>query len=933
MIIKPTNSKNLRKIGQTAIEYLLLLCLVAGVVLASFNALVPRAQVASGQFYNKAAESIMGAPPVIPCMADGTCSATPPTSCGLINSGFDNCGRICQIASKPCCAPVGCLAGDCGLKDDGCGTQINCGPCCMPVGCLPGECGLIPDDGCGNPIDCGPCCLIPSCLPGECGMKFNPCTGANDIDCGICCSPSGCLPSECGLKDNGCGVQINCGTCCAPVGCLTGECGTKDDGCGTIIDCGACIPPGCGATPVFTNATVQLGGSNHGDTRDVICDPGYVGTSVTIICDAGTWVGAGPSCLSPNDCAGGSIQIGIGVTGIFPPTRHGDTVTFVCPAGFTGSPWMLCMFGSWQTLIGACDPIPSSCSAGVVPIGSGILGAVPVTIHNDTVSFNCPTGYTGSPTVRCNNGTWEVVLGACDLIPAECPAFVVSLAGGGTVTFPSTPSGQTVTMTCPAGYLGSLSSNCFSGSWNPILGACDISFADCPVWVIDLGGGKTLTFPSTPPGNTVTVNCPIGFSGAMSSTCSFGVWGSILGGCNIAFPNCLSFLVPIGGGNQATFPDTPSGQTAIIFCPSGFSGQLTNICFAGAWGITLGSCAPIIPGSCSGFTVTLSGGETVTFPNAIDGQTLTAPCPPNYSGTLSNTCSLGSWGPMVGACTPLPIDGGWCWNLWGDCSAGCGLPGTQTRTVIGCNCPTPSNGGAFCSGPSTETQACIGLCSAPVDGGWCWSNWSTCSAGCGGTGTQTRTATGCGCPAPANGGASCSGATSETQSCSTPPCTCTGPVPSNANICSGDDIGLMVDTPYSVVMTCGAPKCEYTCKPGFIPDGATCRLPGCVGPIPGNATICSGDDIGVAVDTPRVIVGFCGPVKCEYLCNSGFVPSGTSCRIPQCTGVIPSNSNLCPGDDLGLPFDSRNILVGACGPAKCEYTCKAGFTFNGASCN
>jgi len=75
------------------------------------------------------------------------------------------------------------------------------------------------------------------------------------------------------------------------------------------------------------------------------------------------------------------------------------------------------------------------------------------------------------------------------------------------------------------------------------------------------------------------------------------------------------------------------------------------------------------------------------------------------------------------------------------------------------------------SGSGPWSWTCAGLyggtnasCSAnkKVDGGW--SGWSSCSVTCGG-GTQART---CTSPAPANGGAACSGASS--QSCNTQAC-------------------------------------------------------------------------------------------------------------------------------------------------------------------
>ncbi|OGE20501.1 hypothetical protein A3A14_00720 [Candidatus Daviesbacteria bacterium RIFCSPLOWO2_01_FULL_43_38] len=58
----------------------------------------------------------------------------------------------------------------------------------------------------------------------------------------------------------------------------------------------------------------------------------------------------------------------------------------------------------------------------------------------------------------------------------------------------------------------------------------------------------------------------------------------------------------------------------------------------------------------------------------------------------------------------------------------------------------------------------VAVAAGPVAGGW--TDWSACSVtACGSTGTQTRTCTE---PAPANGGATCSGASS--QACSTPAC-------------------------------------------------------------------------------------------------------------------------------------------------------------------
>jgi hypothetical protein len=75
------------------------------------------------------------------------------------------------------------------------------------------------------------------------------------------------------------------------------------------------------------------------------------------------------------------------------------------------------------------------------------------------------------------------------------------------------------------------------------------------------------------------------------------------------------------------------------------------------------------------------------------------------------------------------VNGGW--SDFGLCSNTCGA-GTQTRT---CTNPSPSCGGATCSGSSS--QSCLSYSGCTYS--WQYSSWSSCSNTCG-AGTQTRTA-------------------------------------------------------------------------------------------------------------------------------------------------------------------------------------------------
>lgn len=119
-----------------------------------------------------------------------------------------------------------------------------------------------------------------------------------------------------------------------------------------------------------------------------------------------------------------------------------------------------------------------------------------------------------------------------------------------------------------------------------------------------------------------------------------------------------------------------------------------------------------------------------------------------------------------------------------------------------------------CAGSGGGTDA---SCSADkkVDGGW--STWSTCSTVCG-SGTQTRTCTN---PAPQNGGAACSGVSS--QACSNV-CTCSGTLPSFSSVYTGDDVNLSSFASYTHSLTNTANKCEFSCNTSYVWNGTACVL-------------------------------------------------------------------------------------------------------------
>ena len=126
----------------------------------------------------------------------------------------------------------------------------------------------------------------------------------------------------------------------------------------------------------------------------------------------------------------------------------------------------------------------------------------------------------------------------------------------------------------------------------------------------------------------------------------------------------------------------------------------------------------------------------------------------------------------------------------------------------------------------------------------------------------------------------------------------------------------------------------------------------CTG-IPANATPCPGDATGLLQNYASTVVdpgGCTYNVMCEYLCDPGFTRSGNTCVAGgplaySCTGPVPANATLCPGDDTNLIADTARTMVGssAANPngglggcsstAKCEYYCPTGYADDGFNCH
>ncbi|KAL9966591.1 hypothetical protein ACROYT_G024693 [Oculina patagonica] len=274
---------------------------------------------------------------------------------------------------------------------------------------------------------------------------------------------------------------------------------------------------------------------------------------------------------------------------------------------------------------------------------------------------------------------------------------------------------------------------------------------------------------------------------------------------------------------------------------------------------------------------------------------------------------------------PCPIDGGYSnWSNFTECSATCG-GGFQRRTRT-CTNPLPCCGGKNCDdlGPTVETQEC-GTCKCVIDGGWsAWCSYTACSVTCGG-GVRYRNRT-CTNPPPQGGGQDCLGPYSESQECNTQSC-------HNGNFTEWSEWS----------------KCSVTCG-----GGAQKRTRTCTHPPPGQGgRSCEELSLGPSAETQD-----CSPKPCPIdgnytewtggqACTCGEARTRATCgggsqiRSRKCTNPPPKDGGKnC--DELGPANQTQECNPDPCPIdgnytewsewSKCSLTCGGGVQTRARQC-
>ncbi|XP_074625789.1 coadhesin-like [Acropora palmata] len=266
------------------------------------------------------------------------------------------------------------------------------------------------------------------------------------------------------------------------------------------------------------------------------------------------------------------------------------------------------------------------------------------------------------------------------------------------------------------------------------------------------------------------------------------------------------------------------------------------------------------------------------------------------------------------------IDGGYtAWSQWSKCSATCG-GGSRSHSRT-CTNPPPKNKGKSCEeqknlGPAMESEAC-NTQKCGTDGGYSgWSDWSACSVTCGG-GLMWKQRQ-CNNPKPSGDGKTCKeqslGPNKESKACNTQKC--------------GTDGGYSKWSDWSA--------CSVTCGGGLMWKRRQCNSP----KPSGDGKTCKEQNLGPDKQSKACNTQKCGTdggyskwsdwSDCSVTCGGGLMWKHRQCNNPKPSG----DGKTCKEQGLGPDKQSKACNTQKCGvdgnwsswgkPGPCDKTCGRG---------
>lgn len=546
-----------------------------------------------------------------------------------------------------------------------------------------------------------------SCTPNNCGAQsFNWPAGCTGNQASLTHGNVATVTNTAGTYDGTINVSCNYGQYSSNTAVCNAKCPAQTFNWGAGCTANA-AQMSHGASPTITNTNVPYTGSQ------------------TLLCNSGTWSVTASECFA--HCAASTLGWPAGCSAPAAAMSHGQTGQALTNSagGYTGTATASCTNGT-MTAVGNCY---ANCNATPLNWGPGSsCGATPATMVHGAAAqtiTDAPAGYTGSASITCTNGTYNVAPIACN---APCNAASVNWGSncyGSATTMYHGQATQTVTDTTP-GYTGTSNVTCSNGTFGVSSVSCTAD--PCVSQTLNWSGsaaGCSGTYPGSASGSTGTVNNAVGGkSGAINYSCTASVLSTNSPTCYDACAGTVTW------GSCSAYVTGNHGQSgiAITNTAGGFQGSATGSCTNGTMSLSGTSCVPTVNGVCG----TSNGGHTTSAPSSNLCST-GSPTGVTGSGPYSWSCT-GSGGGTTASCGSNRACAGTTIS-WNGAVSGCnngisdrnsGTSGSISNAVSGrngsttwaCNQGTWSNSSPSCNGDSCASQA-IG--------------WSGAASGCTGT--------------------------------------------------------------------------------------------------------------------------------------------------------------------------------------------------------
>jgi Flp pilus assembly pilin Flp len=933
--------------GQTSLEYLLLLTVVAVIVIASFGkgSLVDQIHNAAGGYYNSVTQVIMGTNPKR--IDGGWCPVTCPP---MGYYGFNVMYRACECPAPAfgglsCTDPHNLNALSCPTGQTCRGSEVicngvnACGACPTGQVCV-AKSSQYPDGcACQNGLN-KDCSLL--------GSGFIP-----DATCSNCICPQG-QPLEAG----GCGCCPYGYTYGVPPGsppgttadCYAVSCGTNS----TLYDTGKGCDTGCECDKgafydTFTGQCVFCPiGQHYNGVICVNCPTGEVQKSGTTDCYTPTCTGANmywdtdPTSSGYHTCACESKSES------YDPITKGCVSNYICsstfPANATPCPNTKTKGSadsskniSW-TLSATCDgSVPcqyysNSCNTSNKPANTVACPAptptipMPSTPPSWTLVYTCdntklceaicnpdpsnPYGLACSGTLKDNGGTAECKDGNKD-VPFQCQSIYLCPAA-------NLPTGYLPCPNDPANVMGHVPAGTTQWKLDPNEAACGTT----PCEAYKYTPPPPCTFGSGCSGKVCGTDACGNTDGC--GTCPFSGESCVAGKCTCPDRGqcpVIDGITNVCGADTCGNPDGCNGPNACSFtqnCPSGncicSSGQCVCKQGSGCSGKVCGPDACGFENGCGscGVGYACSTDQTQCIPCPQQGL-----CPKNAQG-IYNQCGPDTCG-FANGCGTCP-SGQTC-----DAAFMCCVPQTPCganncgQDDCGKACPVTCTTGTSCSSTTTPGTCVTNTCgSLPGNSQVCTTNPPTVNGASYIVGSSCPSATTYGCYATCQSGyspnaastacvlscvpnCSCASSICVGSSCTDPNCgtSCPGTEPAN---CNGYNCGT------SCGKSCGSCSGEETCS-------TTNGTPGTCGCGTGySLTNTTGDTCGAGSCFPTAL-DCCEEAKCVHGYGHGYqVYMYCKTGLYQLSGLT-GKANQC-----------NYCSLGANGVNNCPVTCSYGVT-------